>query len=144
MLGRGRRVSLGNALIIDDEPDVAAFYGNILSDDGWRIRVASSGDRGLDLARDETPDVILLDLMMPGGRGGLSTFMELSRNPKLNSVPVVFVTAYPQPALDDADSFLGRQVRHRPDAYLEKPVDPKILRATVRMVTGNLDQPAND
>jgi len=133
----------GNALIIDDEPDVAAYQGRVLSDHGWRVRIASSGDQGLELALDETPDVILLDLMMPGGRGGLNTFMELRRNSTLTSIPVVFVTAYPEPDPDDLDNFLGRQKRLRPDAYLEKPVDPETLLATLEKVTDALDQPSN-
>lgn len=136
-------MSRRNALIIDDEPDVAAYQGRILSDHGWRVRIASSGDQGLELALEEAPDVILLDLMMPGGRGGLSTFMELRKNPSLKSVPVVFVTAYPEPDPDDTQSFLGRQKRLRPDAYLEKPVDPETLLATLGKVTGALDQTPN-
>ena len=132
-----------SALIVDDEPDVAAYQGRVLSDHGWRVRIASNGDQGLALALDEAPDVILLDLMMPGGRGGLNTFMELRRNPMLTSIPVVFVTAYPEPDPDDLYNFLGRQKRLRPDAYLEKPVDPETLLATLEKVTGAFDQLPN-
>jgi len=135
-------MSRGNALIIDDEPDVAAYQGRVLSDHGWRVRIASSGERGLALALEEIPDVILLDLMMPGGRGGLKTFMEIRKSPSLRSIPVVFVTAYPEPELDDKNSFLGRQQRLRPDAYLEKPVDPETLVATLDRVMVERDQPA--
>jgi twitching motility two-component system response regulator PilH len=134
-------MSRGNALIIDDEPDVADYEGRVLTDHGWRVRIATSGDRGLELALEETPDVILLDLMMPGGRGGLNTFAELRRNPDLASIPVVFVTAYPEPDGDDKNSFLGRQQRHRPDAYLEKPVDAETLVATIDRVMAELDRP---
>ena len=135
-------MSRGNVLIIDDEPDVAAYQGRVLSDHGWRVRIASNGDRGLALALEEIPDVILLDLMMPGGRGGLNTFMEIRKSPSLRSIPVVFVTAYPEPELDDKNSFLGRQQRLRPDAYLEKPVDPETLVATLDRVMVERDQPA--
>ena len=135
-------MSRGNALIIDDEPDVAAYQGRVLSDHGWRVRIASSGERGLALALEEIPDVILLDLMMPGGRGGLNTFMEIRKSPRLRSIPVVFVTAYPEPELDDKNSFLGRQQRLRPDAYLEKPVHPETLVATLDRVMVERDQPA--
>ena len=128
-----------NVLIIDDEPDVAAYQERVVSDHGWRVRVAASGDQGLALALEETPDVILLDLMMPGGRGGLSTFLELRRNPELESVPVVFVTAYPEPDPGDQQSFLGRQERHRPAAYVEKPVDPDTLLAVLEEVTSVRD-----
>jgi len=129
-------MSRGSVLIIDDEPDVAAYVGRVLTDHGWQVRIAVSGDQGLALALEETPEVILLDLMMPGGRGGLNTFMELRKNPRLASIPVVFVTAYPEPDPDDLYNFLGRQQRLRPDAYLEKPVDPGILIATIEQVKG--------
>lgn len=125
----------GSVLVIDDEPDAAAYVGRVLTDHGWQVRIALSGDEGLALALEETPEVILLDLMMPGGRGGLNTFMELRRNPRLASIPVVFVTAYPEPDPDDLYNFLGRQQRLRPDAYLEKPVDPATLIATIEQVT---------
>jgi len=133
-----------NVLIIDDEPDVAAYQERVVSDHGWRVRVAASGDQGLALALEETPDVILLDLMMPGGRGGLSTFLELRRNPELESVPVVFVTAYPEPDPGDQQSFLGRQERCRPAAYLEKPVDPETLLATIKEVIDGADRSVTD
>jgi twitching motility two-component system response regulator PilH len=135
-------MSPGSVLIIDDEPDVAAYQGRVLSDHGWRVEIARSGDQGLALALEEKPDVILLDLMMPGGRGGLNTFMEIRKSPSLRSIPVVFVTAYPEPELDDKNSFLGRQQRLRPDAYLEKPVDPETLIATLDKVMVERDQPA--
>jgi twitching motility two-component system response regulator PilH len=137
-------MSPGNALIIDDEPDVAAYQGRILTDRGWRVRIATDGDEGLALAVEEAPDVILLDLMMPGGRGGLSTFLELRRNPELESVPVVFVTAYPEPDPGDQQSFLGRQERRRPAAYLEKPVDPETLVATIEEVIDDADRSVTD
>ena len=125
----------GSVLIIDDELDVASYLGRVVSDRGWRVWIATGGDEGLALAIENTPDVILLDLMMPGERGGLSTFMELRRSPSLQSIPVVFVTAFPEPDSDDKNSILGRQQRHRPAAYLEKPVDPDALLAVLEEVT---------
>jgi CheY-like chemotaxis protein len=115
-----------------------------LTDRGWRVRIAGGGDEGLALAAGEPPDVILLDLMMPGGRGGLSTFLELRRNSELESVPVVFVTAYPEPDPGDKHSILGRQQRHRPAAYLEKPVDPETLVATIEEVIDTADESVTD
>jgi DNA-binding response OmpR family regulator len=51
------------ALIIDDEPDTATYLGTLLSDNGWDVRTANDVNTGLALAREETPDVVLLDLM---------------------------------------------------------------------------------
>jgi CheY-like chemotaxis protein len=132
-------MSSGSVLIIEDELDVAAYLGRIVSDNGWRVHIASGGDQGLELAHQEAPDVILLDLMMPGERGGLSTYTELCRDPSLQSIPVVFVTAFPEPDPGENDSFLGRQERRRPAAYLEKPVTPDALLAVLQEVTGSRD-----
>ena len=123
------------ALIIDDEPDVSAYLSSVLSEHGWQARIARNGDAGLASARADSPDVILLDLLMPGGRGGLSTFMELRRDPDLKAIPVIIVSAFNEPAVGDPESFLGRQQRYRPDAYLEKPVDPDELITVLDEVT---------
>jgi len=129
-------MSRGKALIIDDEPDVAAYFATVLSEHGWQVRTATTGDEGLEIARDESPDVILLDLVMPGGRGGLSTFLALRKDPRLRSVPVVFVTSFPRPCAGDDHDFLTRRApRFQPDAYLEKPVEPQYLLDTLDAVT---------
>jgi len=123
------------ALIIDDEPDVSAYLSSVLLEHGWQVRIARNGDDGLASARADGPEVILLDLLMPGGRGGLSTFMELRRDPDLRTIPVIIVSAFNEPAVGDPKSFLGRQQRYRPDAYLEKPVDPDELITVLDEVT---------
>ncbi len=79
------------ALIIDDEPDITTYHGTLLSDNGWEVRTANSGNDGLALAKTETPDIVLLDVMMPE-RGGLSTLIGFRKDPTLKSVPVVLVT----------------------------------------------------
>ena len=85
-------MSRGSVLIIDDEPDVAAYQGRVLSDHGWRVRIASSGDLGLALALQEIPDVIILDLMMPE-IDGFSVLDSLKDSPETASIPVIVVTA---------------------------------------------------
>jgi CheY-like chemotaxis protein len=133
-------VNSKTALIIDDEADVTTYLASVLSEHGWRALTASSGDEGLALARDELPDVILLDLLMPGGRGGLSTFLALRRDRRLESVPVVFVTSFPEPSATDAEDFLtGRDPKFQPDAYIEKPVAPNDLLAKLEEVTRSVN-----
>jgi CheY-like chemotaxis protein len=134
-------VASRTALIIDDEPDVAAYLASVLIEDGWHVRTAKSGDRGLEMARGDAPDVVLLDLMMPGGRGGLSTFFSLRTDEELQSIPVVFVTACREPTPDDPESFLGRHSDFRPDGYIEKPVDPEDLLAMVDQVVREKREP---
>lgn len=126
-----------NALIIDDEPDVTTYLGTILRDNGWRVRTANSADDGLALAREEKPDVVLLDLMMPE-RGGLSALNELRKDPELGKVPIVIVSGMQDTLtrdLGDVKTFLDRFKHRQPDAFLDKPVDPKVLLAKIDELT---------
>jgi twitching motility two-component system response regulator PilH len=127
------------ALIIDDEADVVAYLASVLSEHGWEVQTARSGDEGLELAHDQAPDVILLDLLMPGGRGGLDTFLELRKDPDLKSVPVVFVTAFHEDRSGGTFAKLSKHREFQPDAYLEKPVDPDDLISTLDEVTGTFN-----
>jgi CheY-like chemotaxis protein len=115
-----------SALIIDDEPDVTTYHGALLSDHGFRVRTANTAHDGLALAREEVPDVILLDVMMPE-RGGLSTLIALRKEETLRQVKVVLVTGVQQTLTADYQAFLDRFKHYHPDGYVEKPVDPQQL-----------------
>jgi twitching motility two-component system response regulator PilH len=118
------------ALVIDDEPDQTTYVSTLLQDQGWETRTANSADEGLALAREEPPDVVLLDVMMPE-RGGLSTLIALRKDDKTRSVPVVLVTGIQDTLTHDFAAFLDRFKKHHPDAYLEKPVDREKLLKTL-------------
>jgi twitching motility two-component system response regulator PilH len=130
------RMAAKNALIIDDEPDVTTYHGTLLSDNGWSVRTANSGDEGLELARAEAPDVVLLDVMMPE-RGGLSTFLAFRKDPELKSVPVILVSGIQEQLTADFEAFLDRFKKHNPDGFLEKPVDPEKLFKLLDEVTAD-------
>jgi CheY-like chemotaxis protein len=123
-----------NALVIDDETDVTIFVGTLLSDHGWQVRTANSADEGLALAREDPPDVVLLDVMMPE-RGGLSTLVALRKDPRTQRVPVVLVTGIQDTLTEDFQAFLDRFKHHNPDAYVKKPFDPDELLKVVEDVT---------
>jgi CheY-like chemotaxis protein len=123
------------ALIIDDEADVGTYLASVLSEHGWHVQTARSGDEGLELAREQPPDVILLDLLMPGGRGGLDTFLALRKDRILKTVPVVFVTAFHEGRTGESFAKLSKHREFQPDAYLEKPVDPDELISILDEVT---------
>ncbi len=124
-----------HALLIDDEPDQTTYVSTLLEDQGWRVRSANSADEGLALAQEEVPDVVLLDVMMPE-RGGLSTLIALRKDEKTKAVPVVLVSGIQETITHDFGAFLDRFKKHHPDAYLEKPVDPKKLLETLEEVCG--------
>ncbi len=118
------------AVVIDDEPDVTTYLETLLSDHGWKVRAANAVEDGLRLLDAEPPDVVLLDLMMPE-RGGLSALVAIRRSPRLKDLPVVVVSGIQEKLTADYHAFLDRAKAHRPDAYLDKPVDPATLLHTL-------------
>jgi two-component system cell cycle response regulator DivK len=77
-------------LAIDDEPDVLAFYSEVLEDNNFIPIIAESALEGMIKAREEKPDIIILDIVMPK-KGGMLTYMELKKNPGLRSIPVIII-----------------------------------------------------
>jgi twitching motility two-component system response regulator PilH len=122
------------ALIIDDEPDVTTYHGTVLSDHGWQVFTANSGADGIAIAQQETPDVILLDVMMPE-KGGLSTLIALRKDERTGKIPVVLVTGIQEALTADFEAFLDRFKNYNPDGYMEKPIDVEKLLATLDGLT---------
>ncbi len=117
-------------LIIDDEDDireVAALSLETVA--GWEVIVANNGAAGLDRARQDKPDAILLDVMMPG-MDGPTTFRELQKSPSTASIPVILLTAKVQSA--DQRRFADLGVR----AVLTKPFDPLTLANQMEKILG--------
>jgi putative two-component system response regulator len=111
-------------LAVDDEASNLQLLRQILQDH-YRLRFAKDGPRALELAREELPDLILLDVMMPG-MSGYEVCAALKADPALAGVPVIFVTA-----LNDTDDELEGFEAGAVD-YITKPVSPPIVRARVR------------
>ena len=85
-------------LYVDDEPDIREIAEMALSlDPAFEVRTASSGALGVEIARDWRPDVILLDVMMPG-MDGPTTLAHLRQMHETAGIPVIFVTARAQPS----------------------------------------------
>jgi len=122
------------AVIIDDEPDITTYVGTFLSDNGWDVRSANDPNDGIALAREEPPDVILLDVMMPE-RGGLSTLIALRKDERTANVPVVLVTGIQDSLKSDFGAFLDRFKNYHPDAYLQKPIEEAELLKTLDQLT---------
>ena len=111
-------------LAVDDEASNLQLLRQILQDH-YRLRFAKDGPRALELAREELPDLILLDVMMPG-MSGYEVCAALKADPALAAVPVIFVTALNDTA-DELEGFEAGAVD-----YITKPVSPPIVRARVR------------
>ena len=119
----GRRI-----LVVDDEEDVRTFLVTVFEDAGAEVLAAASGDEGIAIARAEKPDLISLDLSMPG-KDGVETFVELRRTPETEEIPVCVVTGHPE---------FRKVIYDRPvpppEGYLGKPVDEDKLVAYVHHI----------
>lgn len=115
-------------LIADDEPSVRETLSAMLEDPSYSLHFAKNGAEALQMAETLRPDLILLDVMMPG-MDGYEACRRLRSTPALAEVPIVILTA-----LDDHASLL-RGIEAGADDFLTKPVDRHELRARVRTIT---------
>lgn len=106
---------------IEDEPEMIDLIRLILERKGFDFWGADGGQRGLDIIRQERPDLILLDLMMPG-MDGWEVYRQLKADDSLKDIPVMVVTAKAQ----SIDKVLGLHIA-RVDAYITKPFGPQEL-----------------
>ena len=114
-------------LIVEDEPDVADLVAFNLKRAGFQTVIAHDGIIGLEQAWSENPDLILLDLMLPG-KDGFAVFKELRRDSRTSNTPVIMLTARAQ----TEDRIQGLEAGA--DDYLTKPFSPKELLLRVQSV----------
>lgn len=126
-------------LLVDDEKDILELVSFNLEKEGYEVQTALNGRKALELARQSTPDLVLLDVMMPE-MDGMETCRELREDPKLKNVLIAFLTArnedYSQIAGFDAGA----------DDYISKPIKPRVLVSRVkallrRQVSGDASIP---
>lgn len=113
---------------IEDDPEMVELVTLILNRRGFEIRGALNGQHGLDLIAQEPPDLILLDLMMPG-LDGWDVYHQLKASSETRSIPVIIITAKAQPI----DRVLGLSIA-KVDAYISKPFRPQELLESVELV----------
>jgi two-component system cell cycle response regulator DivK len=118
-----------SVLIVDDVEDNRDLYEEYLRFRGFRVRSASDGPEGVALAREERPDIVLLDLRMPG-LSGFETLQLLRQLPTLTGVPVVALTAH---ALEQQRR---DAIRAGFDAFIAKPCLPDDLVREIERILG--------
>jgi signal transduction histidine kinase len=112
-------------LVVDDELGARRTIEALLAAEPYALHFASNGGEGLDAARSMQPDVILLDVMMPG-MDGFETCRALKADPRLSHIPTILVTAL------DGREYLVRGLEAGADDFLTKPVSGVELKARVR------------
>jgi len=119
-------------LIADDEQESIDFVRESLADTDCEIISAMDGDEALEAAREQNPQLIILDVQMPK-RDGFEVFSALLADEKLRDVPVIMLTGITEKTgykfdQEQMGEFMGRE----PEAYIDKPIEPVILKQTVK------------
>ena len=125
-----------NAVVIDDEADITEYISSILEENGFKVRTANDARSGEDLIRERLPDVILIDLMMPG-RSGIQLFVQLRGDEATKEIPLVMVTGIKNQMGVDWGEIVERFNVRQPDGYVEKPIDPeRLMRVVMGVLSG--------
>lgn len=115
-------------LVADDEPDFVTFVSTVLEDNGATVIKATNGDEAIALARSEKPDLMTLDITMPG-KSGIEVFEYIRGDKELQNIPVCIMTGKPE---------LRRLIYDRsvppPEGYVDKPVDEDSILRNVRKI----------
>jgi CheY-like chemotaxis protein len=124
-------------LIVDDEVDITNYLRSVLSDAGMNVLIAHDGEEALGILKCQVPDLISLDLVMPG-KSGIRVMVELRKNRAWSRIPVIILTAHardPQVQRDLRES-LSESTMAGPSLYLEKPVTPHSYLKSICDVVG--------
>ncbi|MGH8128730.1 MAG: response regulator [Gammaproteobacteria bacterium] len=120
---------MSKVLIVDDSPTETHVMRTALEKNGFEVVTAEDGESGLKAARELLPDVIIMDVVMPGVNGFQAT-RKLTKDPHTANIPVIIVTSKDQPT----DEVWG--LRQGAVAYFVKPVTADTLLSKVREVCG--------
>lgn len=118
-------------LIADDEQECIDFARDALADTPHEIIAAMDGEEALKMAKENSPQLIILDVQMPKATG-FQVFQELKADQKLSSVPVIMLTSTAERTgvkLNGKD--MGQYMGAEPEAYIDKPIEPIVLKQTV-------------
>jgi two-component system, OmpR family, response regulator MtrA len=124
----------GRVLVVDDDPSLSEMLSIVLRQEGFESRVCARGDEAMDAFREFRPDLVLLDLMLPG-KDGIDVCKEIREE---SGVPIVMLTA----KSDTVDVVVG--LESGADDYVVKPFKPKELVARIRARVRRLDAPAHE
>ncbi len=119
-------------LLVDDDPDFVEGARMVLEKSDFEVVTASSGKECLKRIKEERPDLILLDIMMPQ-KSGFEVCKELKSNIEYNKIPVVMLTAL-KSKLSRTSYSIAEGLELEAEDYLEKPIEPKVLVSRLRKI----------
>ena len=123
-------------LLVDDEPDAVDFAKEIIESMGHTVVFAHDGDSGIAKMRQEKPDLVILDVQMPG-KDGFEVFGLIKGDEELKATPVIMLTGIREKVgLGFSADDMGKYMGDKPAEYVEKPIEPAKLQAAVSKVLG--------
>jgi len=115
---------MAKILIVDDEIDLIMMLKMRLEANGYEIITANNGEEGLESAKNELPDLIMLDIMMPR-MDGFAMLQEVRKNEKIKNIPIIVCSGMERSKVEKESIKLGA------DAFVIKPIDSPILLNTI-------------
>jgi CheY-like chemotaxis protein len=112
-------------LVVDDDPEILAMLATRLGHRGYKVTTASDGHRALELAKREKPDIVLLDVMMPG-KSGWEVARALKQDPVTQDIKIVMVTAIGEQVNEITSPLYGA------DAHIDKPFEFERLEKVIK------------
>jgi len=123
-------------LIVDDNPDVRKIVSKLIQVSGYKALIAKNGMEGMGIVKDDKPDLIILDVVMPK-ESGVRMYHELKSDDDLKDIPVIMLSAIPKKSFLKSqkvlNEFRGKSVPE-PYAYIEKPEEPEELVGLMREI----------
>lgn len=129
----GKRV-----LVVDDDPDVRMFTITVLEEHGYTPLEATNGEEGMNVVKQERPDLVILDVLMPRG-SGVRLYRQLKTDKALKNIPVIMQSGIAKKSFLRSQKALtefGGKPVPEPEAYLEKPVEAEELAGMIQKVIG--------
>jgi twitching motility two-component system response regulator PilH len=125
-------------LVVDDDPDVRTFSIAVLEEHGYTSLEATNGEEGMNIIKQEKPDLVILDVLMPR-ESGIRLYRNLKTDKVLKNIPVIVLSGIAEKSFLRSQKALtefgGAEVP-APDAYLEKPVEAEDLADTIKKIIG--------
>jgi len=112
-------------LLVDDDPDFVEATKVVLESRPYEVITALSGEEGLQKARAEKPDLVLLDIMMPG-IDGFQVCQQLKKDPQLSQIPVIMITSFSEKYMESSIG-LSQGLGLEAEDFVDKPVAPTEL-----------------
>jgi twitching motility two-component system response regulator PilH len=130
----GRHMSQKKVLVVDDDPDVRLFNTTVVEENGYIPIEATNGEEGLKKLKEEKPDLVILDVLMPR-QSGIRLYRELKTDRAFKDVNVIMLSGIAQKTFLRSQKALtefGGESVPEPEVYLEKPVEPEELAAAIK------------